>query len=642
MEYVYSYELCALLFLFIVVGVFFSKKQFPTTANKFFAVIVICGFAHISLDMLSAWMIEHVMDISFVYVQTVCATFYSLQMMFPLGLLYYVSLIAGWKGKARNISHWLLIVPCFMLQAALSTNPWTELFFYVDPVTEYTRGPWFNLFYIMTAIYLILTVVAVFVFRKSLKPLQIATVLSAIVVIVAAVSIQYAFPEYLLTGVAVAICIVMMYLIIQNPEDMLDAVTGIFNKEALDVFMSTQVLKKKEYGIIVFDAPELLKIGSFLGAEAVKELACKIGDFLTAMAGKDAWVFRESNNVFLIVLKNDDKFEEVYSKIYETCKGNNIWKVRDEELVLDIHLTRVREIGEISNIENLMMIINENIPSHSANTEVYSIDLDSEAISLVNRKIKIEDALTRGLSEGNFEIYYQPIFSTKDQKFTHAEALLRITDPELGEISPSEFIPIAENCGLIFEIDEMVISNVCKFIAKHDINSEFGLKQIEVNISGAEFIRKDLAETISEVIDSYSVNAEQICIELTETVATTSFDSFRESAREMRRKGFTFALDDYGTGYANISQLARLKFEIVKIDRSMLVAHFENEKSAIIFEYIVNMLKSLGLTVVVEGAEEQDQIDLLTNLEVDLIQGYYYSRPLRESDFKKFLMKYNF
>ncbi len=261
-------------------GVFFSKKQFPTTANKFFAVIVICSFFDISLDILSGLTIERATELPFSIVQTVNATFYALQMMFPLGLLYYVSLIAGWQGKMRNFTHGLLLLPCILIQLALASNPWTQLFFYVDPVTGYTRGKWFLSFYVVAAIYLLLTAIAVIIFRKSLIPLQVATILASICVIISFVGIQYTFPEHLLTGTAIALSIVMMYLVIHNPEHMLDTVTGAFNKDGLDFFMKPSSTSKKGYGVIAFDIIEFYKISNIFGADAGKELIRKVGEFL--------------------------------------------------------------------------------------------------------------------------------------------------------------------------------------------------------------------------------------------------------------------------------------------------------------------------------------------------------------------------
>ncbi len=647
MEYVYAYELCSLFFLFVILGIFFSKKQFPTDTNKFFAVIVVCGFLDISLDMLSALTIENALNLPFPIVQTVNATFYALQMMFPLGLLYYVSLIAGWQGNARNFVHWALIFPCFLIQVALASNPWTKLFFYVDPVTGYTRGEWFNLFYIGAGIYLFLTVIAIFVFRKVLSQLQIATILAAIAIIISAIIIQYSYPEYLLSGVAIAISIVMMYLVIHNPEHMLDSVTGAFNKEAIDFFMNNKSIKKKDYGIIVFDAIDFHKISNIFGAGAVKELVCQIGDFLINLAGKDGWVFRTSNHTFLIVLKNDEKFENAYNSIYRRC--NSPWQIRGENIDTNFHLTRVKQIGDISSIESLMLLIKDSLSMNpdnkgvyiTDNKGIYVTDIDSNLINLANRKILIEEALKNGLRNNNFEVHYQPIYSLAHGKFTQAEALLRLNAPNFENISPSEFIPIAEKSGLIFDIDELVISHVCKFLSENQIKKDLGLDKIEINLSGAEFIRKDLAETVASILGSYNVSSNQICIEITESIATFSFDSYKDIATGMKEKGFSFALDDYGTGYANVSQMVSLAFDIVKIDRSMLLSSFEHEKNATIFKHTVHMLKSLGIPVVVEGAEEKHHIDFLKELEVDFIQGYYYSKPLSESDFKKFLVENN-
>ncbi len=264
------------------------------------------------------------------------------------------------------------------------------------------------------------------------------------------------------------------------------------------------------------------------------------------------------------------------------------------------------------------------------------ISSDDGLYKQIERMMEVESALRKALDTNNgLELNFQPIYSVKEGKFKSAETLLRLNDSILGSISPAEFVPIAEKNGLVLQMDLLVVKKVCQFIAKYNPKESLGLEYLSVNLSAAEFMNTQIPKQMTEILNHYHIDPSFIVFEITETVATVSYDIVKTCMQEYRSRGFRFALDDFGTGYANLSQVVSLPFSIVKIDRSLLFG------SIIVLEDLLHMFNRLGLTNIIEGVETIEQAELIRDMDIDYIQGYLYANPLDEDIFYEFIKLHN-
>jgi len=265
-------------------------------------------------------------------------------------------------------------------------------------------------------------------------------------------------------------------------------------------------------------------------------------------------------------------------------------------------------------------------------------EIDNDLLAQIQRHMEIEKVLREALdNDEGFELYFQPIYSVKYQKFNSLEVLLRFNSLKFGSISPGEFIPIAEKTGLILRIDELVMRKSLMFMSKYNVKEILGLSSIEINLSAAEFINDGFYDRFINIYEEYKIDPTVIIFEITETAATISYDVMVEYMNILRKLGIRFAIDDFGKGYANITQVVNLPFSMVKLDRSLLIAKNENQNNAIIFEDLLNMFRKLGMLIVVEGVETLDDINHVTELQADYIQGFYYAKPMPEAELIQFL-----
>ena len=249
--------------------------------------------------------------------------------------------------------------------------------------------------------------------------------------------------------------------------------------------------------------------------------------------------------------------------------------------------------------------------------------------SVVNR-LKLETDLRRAIERNEFRVEYQPIIEIESERITGFEALVRWNHPERGTVSPGEFIPAAEETGLIIPLDRLVIREACRQIKTWNAEgiAPYPLT-ISVNLSSKQFANADLIERLDQILEDTGMNPAHLRIEVTESAIVDHAESAALKIRMMKQRGITLSMDDFGTGYSSLSYLHRFPFNILKIDRSFVSRIGPNGEDSEIVSTIVALAHNLGMSVVAEGVETVEQVTRLKALGCQYAQGYYYSKPVR-------------
>ena len=247
---------------------------------------------------------------------------------------------------------------------------------------------------------------------------------------------------------------------------------------------------------------------------------------------------------------------------------------------------------------------------------------------------RIEDDMEKALENHEFQVYLQPKYSTKGEKLSAAEALVRWTHPVLGFISPGKFIPIFERNGFILQLDDYMLENIAHLQAAW---AEQGkqLVPISVNVSRAHFAEDNLAEHICGIVDKYKVPHEYIELELTESAFFDDKAVLLTTVRKLKDFGFKVSMDDFGAGYSSLNSLKELPLDIIKLDAEFFRSVDDIERSNLIVGQTISLAKKLGMEIVAEGIETREQVDFLAKQDCDLIQGFYFSKPLPVAEFEE-------
>jgi diguanylate cyclase (GGDEF)-like protein/PAS domain S-box-containing protein len=252
----------------------------------------------------------------------------------------------------------------------------------------------------------------------------------------------------------------------------------------------------------------------------------------------------------------------------------------------------------------------------------------------VDLRLRLEQRLRKAVEARDFKLYYQPLVSLVDGKMIGAEALLRWKDAELGDISPGEFVPIAEESGLIIGLGDWVLREACR---ARQVWRQLGLDvpPLAINMSGVQLRQLGCVENTLEVINEFEVAPNEIEIEVTETGLLDTSAVSRENLIRMRNAGVKLALDDFGVGFSSLSHLRDLPIHRLKIDRSFTVECMRDARTLTIVKAVIEMARSLGISVTAEGIETQAQQTWMQHLGCDSAQGYLFARPLPVEDFLK-------
>jgi len=261
------------------------------------------------------------------------------------------------------------------------------------------------------------------------------------------------------------------------------------------------------------------------------------------------------------------------------------------------------------------------------------ITVDENTVKNRREHDKMLSTLINAIKEDRIEVFYQPIYSTKQHRFVSAEALARIRNEDGSILPPGRFIPVAEKNGLISRIGESVFEKTCAFIKENQLRERYGIEYVEVNLSVRQCEDPWLAETYIGIMEKYQVEPSCICLEITESAAIRIKETLLENMQVLMDYGVKFALDDFGNGESNLNYIVDMPVSIVKFDRDMSQAYFANQKARFVMEAAMHMIHDMKLEIVSEGVETQEQARAIEALGIEYIQGYYFSRPLPGEEF---------
>jgi len=256
---------------------------------------------------------------------------------------------------------------------------------------------------------------------------------------------------------------------------------------------------------------------------------------------------------------------------------------------------------------------------------------------VVMKRVEIDSKLRRALENGDFYLQYQPLMDARTQSIVAAEALIRWEDEELGMVSPEEFVPLAEESGLIVEIGDWVIDTALADVKKWREQSEHKDFYMAINLSSRQFRGKDMVKKIADSLKQYDLPGSCLELEITERLIMKDVPHVVSILNQFKEMGIRLSIDDFGTGYSSLSYLKRFPFDVLKIDKSFISDIADDVDDRALCDAIIAMAHSLGLSIIGEGVENKEQFEFLCERGVEIIQGYYVSVPMINDDFLKFI-----
>ncbi len=533
------------------------------------------------------------------------------------------------KRSMYLLALWLPAVITVGIIASSSAN---HLIFYLDEDMIYRHGALFPLLYIQMVYYFIFSLVILRKHKTSLT--KYASVMRFWIIALSTHFIQLIFPQYLVSCFGIALCMSMIVYGIQSPDEIFDETNSIHKNIFFDIARSYYEKEEKFY-LISVTVQDYNMLCRTVGEDFTLMIMRHVSDFLFSLRGKKTVIFRASDNTLILkVSKISDKgVNELLEKI--KARFSEAWKIRDASTVLSANYIIVKCPDDAKNISELVDVVNIiNSTEAKAGTVLHARDFRN-----IKRNREILNAVINASAENKFQVYYQPIYSAEKKKIVAAEALIRLFDDNLGFIPPDVFIPIAEKEGYILRIGKFVFEEVCRFYSENKLE-EKGIEYIEVNLSVVQCMQYRFAEEFIGIMEKYGIKPSQINFEITETSATNSYSAMVRNLNVFNENGVSLSLDDYGTGYSNISYVYTLPFDRIKVDKCILWSADSNPRAFMTLKNTFTMAKKLNMSLVMEGVETEEQVKKLLELDCDYFQGYFFSKAVNGGEFIDYVEKF--
>ncbi|MFC3533551.1 EAL domain-containing protein [Vogesella facilis] len=424
-----------------------------------------------------------------------------------------------------------------------------------------------------------------------------------------------------------------------------DALTGLPNRTLFGEKLQSAIEQAQEHGqrlaLMFIDLDRFKLINDTLGHQAGDELLVKIAARLQTEAPAGSTVARLAGDEFTLLLPNVGSLNSVASLAQDVLDGiaGEVVLAGSSKVFISASLGIAMYPEDGTTADSLL--VNADAAMYRAknrgkNTfQFYTTDMNASAMA----RLKLEYGLHRALTRDEFQVWYQPKVDLASGRLEGMEALVRWQHPEMGLVSPVDFIPVAEECALIVPLGAWVLSEACRFTRQLQDDCGFS-GRVAVNLSGRQLKFGNIVDTVQQILQESGLSASSLELEITESTAMDSDQEVGRALEGLRGMGVTLAIDDFGTGYSSLAYLKSLPVQVLKIDRSFIADLHQDKDDAAIASAVISMGRSLGLSIVAEGVELPAHRDFLRAQGCHMAQGYLYGKPMPAEVFRRYVQTF--
>lgn len=624
-------QCCGIILLLVLLWFYCHQRRLHLNTGKAFFLALFVALCSLVLDALSIIMIANIDTLPLFFVKFCCKAYLSSLVAVALCTVCYICT----DIYSKRIQYYKVVnLNVIMSFAAIILIYLLPISIYSDQVKGemYTYGPSVLVAYIAAVIYLLMNLILLVRKKAVIRLSRRKAMLFWMLIWIGAAVIQFFHNEILIVGFAAAIGIMVLYIKLENPEVNLDRQTGLFNQTALTRYMRQLSYRSRHFSLVLLVLEHsFYKNISKESKESEAAAEMEMINYLTSDSG--AMVFKTAGDEIMLLYENQKAAEAgllILRKRFEQGWGK-------EESVFQrpfwVYLPDSSLIREANDISHLIKHVRQNSKELLENG---FLRIDETNVKEMYRTREMERIIFNAIEQNWITVYYQPIYSTEEGRFTSAEALVRITDEDGRIVPPYDFVWVAEKNGMMLRLGEIIFEKVCQFIRDYK-PEQYGIEYIEVNLSAIQCAYERFADNYIAIMEKYGIRPQFINLEITETATMGAKKIALENMRKLIEYGVSFSLDDFGTGQSNLNYIVEMPVKIVKFDRTMINSYFENGKAKYVMDAAMHMIHGMGLKIVSEGIETKEMFDTMCSLGISYIQGYYFSKPIPEQEFLEFV-----
>lgn len=647
MKFIYYYDICAIFILAILLGSLLMKKTAERLRNNLLIALLTVGLVSAVADLIVA-IVQNSgylssKDIKVVFIST-SVYFFCHNLIIPMFLMYVYASLDIWHLIKRYHARRLIWGSGILLFVVLLIVNWyTGIIFNISSNATYVRGEYLWICYFLVFSYAAWGFGIIIRFRKIVDRRKMIIFLITVPIVGFAVSIQLISVVYLLENFALALIALIYIIVIHQSENPIDPASGSMKYTRALERVKNAYIVGKPFTVTLIKLINSNSIKLYLGDEHFREYlnvqSEKIAETLKKLRYSGDSYYLD-NSEFAIFGDDDNK-----SKAMEFAYEMEAYYRKSQEIDnLEIFPeAAICVVGCPSDVADVESLINLSITfSHSLSVRRGVVDYGKYSS---DRKFNIGNAigsiLAEAISNNDFKVDYQPIYSNKEKCFVGAEAVIGIKSKDYGYVDMETFLPVAENSGLIADIGKFVVTEVVKFIKNNDME-KLRLRYIQLPLFVSSHLSDDIAIKIKRELDENGIKPEYLCMKVTQMAVDNNPANAEENITNLYNLGISFALDKYGSGYSNIRSVVELPFKQIRLDESF-VSNIKNPSIWQILKDSVTMFKGMERTVLINRIEDKETAEMFIDIGVDLIQGcdlsknFEYIEPMTEDIFVEYL-----
>lgn len=624
------FQIAGLAVLSLSAVMLFHQKRLKFKAERAFVKLLVMTLVCTVLDIASIAAINYQSVIGEDTCAAVCKIYlFSLSLVACQSAFFAVAEIRhSFKKVWTNLTLAPLVAEAFILCCY-------PLKYNVGDGSIYTSGIPVVFTYIVCGLYIFATFFTVAFLKDGISVKRRRTLYVWLLFCIVAAVIQLVFSHLLIVSFAMCISCMYMYCRLENPEYHVDFTTNVFNRKGFEVFLQEYLNSEEGRAVIAFSLNRMTTINEVFGTKSVDKLVSGMASFVEKI--DDTTFFKLDDNLFSIIVDESSKTELVLDSLLNRFRMPwDIAGVTVESSISVAYIDSLERVKGIEELEEALYYFTKEAEKQGEGTVIY---IDAAELANRKRSIELKRTLDWAFNNDGIEVYYQPIYNISEGKFDSMEALARVRDENGSILPPFDFIKYAEKNGMILKLGEIVFRKVCEFIQRMKIE-EYGIEYIEVNLSVVQCMQDDMARTLKNVMAEYRVSPYRINFEITESAAANSRKALERNMNDLLKYGSGFSLDDYGSGYSNLAYVISLPLKIIKIDKLLVDHYFVSDKVKIATKSTIDMIHQLGMKVIVEGIETEEQYLEFKKLGVEFIQGFYFSKPLSRDKVLNFVQEW--
>ena len=621
----YSFMFPSVMVLFTILFFYFTRPRLSIRMNRTYLGMLVLEILIILFDILSCWADDNHERFAPWALYALNTAFFVLYFGRAYGFFQYTLDIL--RLNDQRLRRWFM-VPFVLCECVVLTSFVTGAIFSIEE-GKYVSGPWYDLLFYSYLFYILAALMLLFLKRRQINTQELIGCLSFNVALLMGTVVRKLIPRLLVMNTFSLVGLLIIYLAFQNPDLYLSERGQAFNMRGFLMALE-EAVHRPDYHILGFVMRNYTNERNIYGGRQIDHAIAQINLYLR-QTYSNCMPFYLRGGRFALLGQEHFDWESIRSRLDE--RFDQQWTTGSGTVYLQIGFAEIKAQPRLNSTDRVVnnLSIALELVGGADSTAPHDVKLDAMSIQQLDEEVDILRTLEDSIDRKSVEIFLQPVVDSMTRKKIAAEALCRIRDRHGRILPPDLFIPVAEKNGLIDEIGNIVFGKACAFIHDHDIGA-IGLKWINVNLSPIQCLQRDLTDRLTGALKQYDIPAEKIHLEITEQ-SIIDYDMMKEQIDGLRSAGFPFVLDDYGSGYSNLTRVKHYPFIDIKLDMEVVWDYFKTRDN--LLPHVVTAFKELGFTVTAEGIETQEMADALTGIGCDHLQGYLFDRPLPIDEFVK-------